>query len=234
MHRWDGEPRVAQLRDEGKRETHDLKTSGSWMATRTCARACGSSQLRRGGARRGGRTARERLTPLGLRMTTRVTPSTFLRPSLLRVSFALSDFILFWCVRASEWVGRASESVSSSILPPPLPDLHTSRSPRLDRLVHQKLASLAALLALCLLAAVLVADQKPSTLLPPRFLRATAAARPPRNMATQAYLQQLRLNKHDFLNQVQAGNDLSEWVISVGNEAGGTSPRPFFASYPTR
>ncbi|KAG0661394.1 Exopolyphosphatase [Rhodotorula mucilaginosa] len=39
-------------------------------------------------------------------------------------------------------------------------------------------------------------------------------------MATQAYLQQLRLNKHDFLTQVQAGSDLSEWVVSVGNEAG--------------
>lgn len=124
----------------------------------------------------------------------------------------------------------------SSSLSPPLPDLHTSRSPRLDRLVHQKLASLAALLALCLLAAVLVADQKPSPLLPPRCLRvsATAAAAAPRNMATQAFLQQLRLNKHDFLNQVQAGNDLSEWVISVGNEAGGNLSSSFFASYPTR
>lgn len=55
-------------------------------------RADGVSYGEEGCEEEGGR--RERLTPLGLRMTTRVTPSTFLRPSLLRVSFALSDFMI--------------------------------------------------------------------------------------------------------------------------------------------
>ncbi|GAA5983340.1 hypothetical protein JCM10908_000247 [Rhodotorula pacifica] len=39
-------------------------------------------------------------------------------------------------------------------------------------------------------------------------------------MASQSYAQQLKLNKERFLDQVQTGKELSDWVISVGNEAG--------------
>lgn len=77
-----------------------------------------------------------------------------------------------------------------------------------------------ALVSLLLLAAVWAADRVPAdTLLPRSSLRVQVRTAMAQGQPS-AYVQRLSQTKRDFLQAVQA-NQAQDWVVSVGNEAGG-------------
>lgn len=118
---------------------------------------------------------------------------------------------------------RCPRSLALLLQPDPRPPARPPSSTILAWTVQDKLV-FPALLALALVVALVVVDHEPDKLLPAARLRLSLAhlagtAMPVKPQA--AYLDQLARDKRDFVAALDTSTSTRDWVVAVGNEAGG-------------